>query len=71
MDDEATLSEEEAIRLHLVRRINHCLLSLLTELRQLIRVAPCISALRHAEGEVKFELRQDLSAEKVFLDQGE
>ena len=55
----------------LVRCVYHLLLTLLTELRELVNILPLVGAIRHAEGEVEFELGKDFSAEEVFLDQSQ
>ena len=69
MDNEPALGEEEAIGLCLEGRINHFLLLLLTEFWQLVHVLPLVCGFRNAEGEIEFELRQDLSTEEMLLDQ--
>ena len=71
MDNEATFGEEEAIGLCLEGRVNHFLLLLLTEFWQLVYVLPLVCGSRNAEGEVEFELGQDLSAEEMLFDQGQ
>ena len=71
MHNEATFGEEEAIGLCLEGRVNHFLLLLLTEFWQLVDVLPLVCGSRNAEGEVEFELRQDLSAEEMLFDQGQ
>ena len=71
VDDEPALGEEEAIGLCLVGRVNHFLLLLLTEFWQLVYVLPLVCGFRNAEGEVEFELRQDLSAEEMLFDQSQ
>ena len=69
MDNELALGEEEGVGLGLEGRVNHFLLLLLAEHGQLVHVLPVVGRVRHAEGEVEFELRQDLSAEEVLLNQ--
>ena len=71
VDNEATFGEEEAIGLCLEGRVNHFLLLLLTKLWQLVYVLPLVCRFRNAEGEVEFELRQDLSAEEMLFDQSQ
>ena len=71
MHDEPALCEEEAIGLCLEWRVNHFLLLLLTEFWQLVYVLPLVCGFRNAEGEVEFELRQDLSAEEMLFDQSQ
>ena len=71
MHDEPALCEEEAIGLCLEGRVNHFLLLLLTEFWQLVYVLPLVCGFRNAEGEVEFELRQDLSAEEMLFDQSQ
>ena len=69
VNDESSLGEEEAVGVCLVGRVYHFLLQLGAQLRQLVDVLPLVGALGHAEGEVEFELRQDLPAEEVLFDQ--
>lgn len=69
VDNEATLGEEEAIGLCLEGRVNHLLLLLLTEFGQLVHILPLVCGFGNAEGEVEFELRQDLSAEEMLFNQ--
>ena len=69
VDNEATLGEEEAIGLCLEGRVNHFLLLLLTEFGQLVHILPLVCGFWNAEGEVEFELRQDLSAEEMLFNQ--
>ena len=71
VDDEPALGEEEAVGLCLEGRVNHFLLLLLAECRQLVHVLPLVRGLRNAEGEVEFELRQDLPAEEMLFDQSQ
>ena len=71
MDNETTLCEKEAIRLGFERRIDHFLLLLLGKLGQFVHVLPLVCGFRNAEGEVEFELRQDLSAEEMLFDQSQ
>ena len=68
MDNEPALGEEEAIRLSLEGCIDHFLLLFLAKVWQFINVLPSVDAVRHAEGEVEFELGEDLSAEEMFFD---
>ena len=69
MDNEASLGKEEAIWARLERSIYHFLLLFLSQLRQLINVLPGVHAVWHAEGEIEFELRQNLSTEEMLFDQ--
>ena len=69
MDNQAALGEKEAIGLCFEGGVNHLLLQLGTQLRQLVHILPVVGALRHAEWEVEFELREDFPVEEVFLDQ--
>ena len=55
----------------LVRSIHHLLLLFLAELRKVVNVLPLVCTIGHTEREVKFELGEDLTAEEVFLDQGQ
>ena len=71
MDDETTLCEKEAIRLGLEWRIDHFLLLFLWKLGQFVHVLPLVCGVGNAEGEVEFELRQDLSAEEMLFDQSQ
>lgn len=71
MNNETTLGEEEAIGLGLEGRVDHLLLLLLGELRQFVHILPLVCGFWNAEGEVEFELRQDLSAEEMLLDQSQ
>ena len=71
MHNETPLSEEETIRLCLEGRVDHLLLLLRAELWQLVYILPLVCRFWHAKGEVEFELRQDLSAEEMLLDQSQ
>lgn len=71
MDNETPLGEEEAIGLCLEGRVDHLLLLLLGEFGQFVYILPLVCGFWHAEGEVEFELRQDLSAEEMLLDQSQ
>ena len=69
MNNKAAFGKEKAITLYFEGGINHCLLSFRAQLGQFIGIAPCICTVGHAEWETELELRQDLSAEEMFLNQ--
>ena len=71
MNNETTLGEEEAVGLCLEGCVDHLLLLLLGEFRQFVYILPLVCGFWNAEGEVEFELRQDLSAEEMLLDQSQ
>ena len=62
-----TFSKEKAVRLRFVWSVNHFLLLLCTQLRELVDILPLICTVRNAEGEVKFVLIKYFSAEEVFF----
>ena len=68
MDNEPALGEEEAIRLSLKGCVDHFLLLFFAKVWQFINVLPSVHTVRHAEGEVEFELGEDLSAEEMLFD---
>ena len=71
MDNETSLSEEEAIRLCLEGRVDHFLLLVRAEIWQLVYILPLVCGFWHAEGEIEFELGHNLSAEEMLLDQSQ
>ena len=68
MDNQPTLGEEEAIRLSLKGCVDHFLLLFFAKVWQFINVLPSIDTVWHAEGEVEFELGENLSAEEMLFD---
>lgn len=71
MDNKPALGEEEAIRLCLKGCVNHFLLLFFAQVWQFINVLPSVYTIWHAEGEVEFELRENLSAEEMLFDQSQ
>ena len=68
MNNEPALGEEEAIRLCLKGCVDHFLLLFFAKVWQFINVLPSIDTVWHAEGEVEFELGENLSAEEMLFD---
>ena len=68
MDNEPAFGEEEAIRLSLEGCVDHFLLLFFAKVWQFINVLPSVHAIWHAEGEVEFELGENLSAEEMLFD---